>query len=294
MIKTLFDDGYKNQNIDGSYRIVSRSRMKNETPIRVKLKLDNPLVRIEPQRLFIPVTKDDIIRISGEDIWVKLKNMDEEVQIAPAWSVNDILHFGNTDVSLVIKEIETQEEIDEYHALTRYHYKGIGGVGRHVPLIAKTNVWNLPRVVGFIELASPMIVNSARKGVLDAPFYDSTFGFKWDKWDWDTARQYVNTIVRISRCVVYPELRGLGLSAVLTNAAVKYARERWHAAGLRPCFIEIIAEMLRYWAFVEKNGFIKIGETQGNANRLASDMIYMLNKRDEGEYTKGGVIYLMY
>ena len=237
--------------------------------------------------MFIPVTKDDTIRISGEDIWVKLRNMDDEVQIAPVWSINESLHFGNTDVPLVIKEIETQEEIDEYERLTQYHYKGKGNIGRCVPLIAKVNVWNLPTVIGFIELSSAMLSNNARKNVLNAPFYDSKLGFKWESWNREKASLYVNAIVRISRCVVYPELRGIGLSVLLTDAAVKYARERWHFGGLRPCFIEIIAEMLKYWAFVEKNGFLKVGETEGNLQMVQNDVMRRITNKDSKKYLSG-------
>ena len=238
---------------------------------------------------FVPVSKGDSVRFSNGGAWVKLRKMEGEIQISPAWYSQKFLRINGKIISLVVKEIETQEELNEYHALTQFHYRGRGGVGRRIPLIAKINVWNLPKVVGFVELSSSLIVNVARKKVLDVPFHDSDLGIEWKSWDRDTAKKYTNAIVRISRCVVYPELRGIGLAAKLANAAVEYARERWHIGGLRPCFIEIVAEMLRYWPFVEKVGFVKVGETEGNEKRAQKAMAYLLTRKENGKgYPKGG------
>ena len=149
-------------------------------------------------------------------------------------------------------------------------------MGRSVSLIAKVDTWDLPSVIGFIELSSTFIVNTARARFLNAQFVDKELGIAWHKWDAKTAKTFSNSIVRIARCVVYPELRGLGLSNVLVEAAIRYARERWHLAGLRPSFVEITAEMLRFWPFVKAAGFEYVGETEGNQHRAAKDMRYLV------------------
>lgn len=242
-------------------------------------------------RRFIPVTKGDRIRFDGKKTWVKLPNKRGEVQIEPGWRSWGYLCLNGKRIRVTFKEIITQAELDAYHMLTRFHYRGNGGACRRVPLIAKVNVWNLPKVVGFVELSSSLLVNAERKrNVLDHPYQDTTHhGVGWKMWDWKSAKKYTNAIVRISRCVVYPELRGAGLSPMLADAAVNYARERWHIGGLRPCFIEIIAEMLRYWPFVEKTGFVKVGETEGNLKRARTAMEYLLRRKENGRgYPKGG------
>lgn len=242
-------------------------------------------------RRFIPVTKGDNIRFDGKKAWVKLPNKRGEVQIEPEWSSWRYLYLNGKRIRVTFKEIGTQAELDAYHMLTRFHYRGNGGACRRVPLIAKVDVWNLPKVVGFVELSSSLLVNAERKrNVLDHPYKDTTrHGVGWKGWDWKSAKKYTNAIVRISRCVVYPELRGAGLSPMLADAAVKYARERWHIGGLRPCFIEIVAEMLRYWPFVEKVGFVKVGETEGNLKRARTAMGYLLRRKENGlGYPKGG------
>jgi ABC-type lipoprotein export system ATPase subunit/GNAT superfamily N-acetyltransferase len=179
----------------------------------------------------------------------------------------------------MIKEIETPAELEGYKRLTEFHYRGAGGAGRRVPLIAVTNVWELPEVVGFIEITSTFLVNTARKTLLDAPFSDPHRGVAWARWTSVTARRFSNSVARISRCVVFPELRGLGLSRLLVDAAVAYARDRWHIGGLQPSFIEITAEMLRYWPFVKGAGFTYIGDTEGNQHRAAKDMRYLLRRK---------------
>lgn len=242
-------------------------------------------------RRFIPVTKGDRIRFDGDKTWVKLPNKRGEVQIEPGWRSWGHLCLNGKRIRVTLKEIATQDELNAYRMLTEFHYRGNGGACRRVPLIAKVNVWNLPKVVGFVELSSSLLVNAERKrNVLDHPYQDTTHhGVGWERWDWNNAKKYTNTIVRISRCVVYPELRGAGLSPMLAEAAVKFARERWHIGGLRPCFIEIVAEMLRYWPFVEKVGFVKVGETEGNLKRARTAMGYLLRRKENGlGYPKGG------
>jgi ABC-type ATPase with predicted acetyltransferase domain len=133
-------------------------------------------------------------------------------------------------------------------------------------------------VVGFIELTSAMLVNTARKSVLDRPFVDKETGVSWARWDLPTAKTHTKRLVRISRCVVYPEIRGLGIASRLAQAAADYARDRWHFGGARPIFLEITADMLRYSPFVQSAGFAYVGDTQGNEVRMLRDMQYLLKR----------------
>lgn len=271
------------------YLVTSRTRKRkdddgNEGKVELKFKGAQP----REERFFIPVSEAEKVRFSKKNTWVKLRNMDGDVKVSPAWSTEKTVRVNGKKIPLVVKEIETHEELKAYRALTKFHYRG-NGTGRCIPLIATLKVWNLPEVVGFVELSSSMIVGVARKKLLDTEYSDSTRGYRWKKWDYDTAKKYTNAMVRISRCVVYPELRGIGLAAELTEAAVAFAAERWHVGGLRPCFIEIIAEMLRYWPFVEKAGFVKIGETEGNAKRAPKAMKYLLERKEKNlGYPQGG------
>jgi ABC-type ATPase with predicted acetyltransferase domain len=95
-----------------------------------------------------------------------------------------------------------------------------------------------------------------------------------------TLRRYIHLLVRIARCVVYPEFRGLGLGQVLVKHAAEFARRRWQVSSLKPYFLEISADMLKYVPFAEKSGMTFVGETQGNLGRVAKDIGYLLKNQE--------------
>ena len=229
-------------------------------------------------RRFTPAGRGDVIISGSGDYWIRLKGKQEEVRLTPAWGTSAYIEVAG-GLEIAIKEIETKEELEGYQRLTEFHYRGAGGAGRRVPLVAIAHCWELPEVVGFIELSSTFLVNTARGKIFNTTFSDPDRGIGWARWDMNAAKKYGNSVVRISRCVVFPELRGIGLSKVLVDAAVQYAKERWHIGGLRPSFIEITAEMLRYWPFVQGSGFIYVGQTEGNRHRAVKDMRYLLGRQ---------------
>ena len=216
--------------------------------------------RISLHRFALVGKKDSIARKQGGDLYVVLPERRGFVQISPAWRMRRRISVFGRKMTITVKEIETEEEFAGYKALIRHHYRNGAGATRRAPLVAKIQAPDLPEVVGFVEVTSCFLVNVARKKILDAPFSDKERGIKWERWDMDTAKKFTNVVARISRCVVYPELRGVGVAGVLAEAAKKFAIERWHIGGWRPAFMEITAEMLRYWPFVKKAGFVKVGE----------------------------------
>ena len=247
----------------------------------------------EPIQLhrFAVVGKSDRIRQQEDGTLVALAKhaKEPEVVIHPTWHKEHHLNVLGQPMSLVIKEIEHHTELDGYEKLTNHHYKSGPGPGRRAPLVATLCNPNLPHVVGFVEVCSAFLVNVPRKSLLDAPYVDHCMNVSWERWDIETAKKYINVVARISRCVVLPELRGLGLATMLADAAAEFATARWHYGGHRPAFLEITAEMLRYWPFVRKSGFIHLGDTQGNDTRLRKTMQYLLERRDNGlGFPKGG------
>ena len=234
-------------------------------------------------RQYAPLGPGDLVRCHGKSIKVYLKESEVEISVSPAWKRNFHINIGGEDLKITIKEVETEEEMDGYTRLTHYHYRGNRGVARAIPLVAKLHIPELPEVVGFIEITSSLLANSARSRLFDGKFSDPKSGIAWIRWDAKTKKKYGNVVGRISRCVVFPELRGVGLSTLLTKAAIKYCKERWHIAGMKPTFLEITADMLRYNPFVVSSGFEYIGETNGNSDRLIKDMQYLLKR-----YCNGG------
>lgn len=240
--------------------------------------------KIESRR-FIPLGKGDCVRIHNGTISVLVRRDEDWIDITDTWTREiTTLLFGETTV-ITFKEIESEEELNHFSILQALHYRGAGGAGRTVPLIAKSNIWDLPEVLGFIELSSSMIANSARKRFLDFPYHENA-NLLWKNWDRKTAQEYSNLVCRISRFVIHPEIRGLGLARLFTDSAKCYVTERWHFGGFRPRFLEITADMLRYYPFLGSD-FLFVGETEGNEHRLQKDMQYLVRRALGGTGRKG-------
>lgn len=193
---------------------------------------------------------------------------------------------------LTARELTTRSDFDAYHALSQFHYRTDRSFGRRAILLLQCHESSFPASVGFIEVTSPFMNLRNRNLLLDSHFVEPGEGVSWVRWDLDTRNRYVNAIARVSRVVVHPELRGLGLSRPLIEAAAAYVRERWHVRELRPLFLEITADMLKFMPFVSGGAMEYIGESEGNADRLAKDMAYLsraqLSEAAEGHSVLSG------
>lgn len=197
-------------------------------------------------------------------------------QILPAYVAYDTIAMGTRQLRLTIKEIRTEEELAGYHQLEECHYRGKVLHGRRVPLIVRSEDPLLPLVLGYIELSTAFIMSRPRALLFDDEFHDETSDITWKIWKKATVRQYTNLVVRIARTVVSPEFRGLGLARVLVKHSARFAKQHWHIGKLKPLFLEITADMLRYVPFVESAGMHYIGDTEGNLARVNEDMNYIL------------------
>lgn len=238
------------------------------------------------------VSTGDRIEFDTDGARVPCKN--GEAQLLPTYAAREHLSVGSLKLELLVKEITEQEEFAAYDALARFHYRGRSLRGRTARLIVRNFHPIYPKVIGYVELATPFYMNKARAGVLDAPFRAN--GISWETWDMATQRRYVNLNVRIARCVVYPEFRGLGVGQLLVEHAARFARGRWQVSRLKPYFLEISADMLKYVPFAERSGMTFIGETQGNLKRVAKDISYLLRNQERvrsGQIVKGEVFGIM-
>ena len=242
-------------------------------------------LRIDPLGEFITVplsaciTKGDYIRIEDNNAWVICKN--GESQFLSSYFAKEKLRLGSLKLETAVKEITEQDEFESYTSLAEFHYRGSVIHGRTARLILRTFHPTYPKVIGYVELATPFYMNKARSEVLNAPF--KLGSVQWNAWNMDTVRKYIHLIVRIARIVVYPEFRGLGIGQTLVNHAANFAKTRWQLAGYLPYFLEISADMLKYVPFAEKAGMIFVGETEGNLKRVAKDMNYLLSRFKSGK-----------
>ncbi|MDR7145561.1 ATP-binding cassette domain-containing protein [Rhizobium sp. BE258] len=251
-------------------KVLSRSIKSGEAHIR----LSNGKLYVA--RRYIPAGEGDILRFEGGSVRAYVKNDDSWVEIGKPWVKRVSASIGEDTIEITFKEIETATELRLFDALRKFHYRGGGGAGRTIPLIATSNRWDLPTVLGFVELSSSMIANSARKRFFDFPYQEPN-GPRWMSWDRAATKQFSNIICRISRFVIHPEIRGLGFAKLFSDAAREYAGSRWYYGGFKPRFLEITADMLRYYRFVDES-FALMGHTEGNEHRLSKDMKYLVGK----------------
>lgn len=216
------------------------------------------------------------------------------IRILPTYAAVEKVSVGSLDLELVVKEITESEEFEAYEALTQFHYRGRSLFGRTARLVVRNFHPIYPKVIGYIELTTPFYMNKARGTLLDAPFKAN--GVAWDRWDKEVQRRYIHLNVRIARCVVYPEFRGLGIGQLLVKHAALFARDRWQVSRLKPYFMEISADMLKYVPFAERGGMTFIGETEGNLKRVAKDLSYLLRNAERiraGEIVRHGVFGML-
>ena len=241
-------------------------------------------LRLEPGELMLDVplsacvTKGDQVRCESGDVWVIGKNGD--CKILQPYIVSDVLNLGGVQLEVLVKEVTEDEEHVSYKALADYHYRGKVIHGRTARLIVRTFHPKYPKVLGYIELATPFFMNKPRSRVMDAPF--ACGAVAWDRWDMTTLRKYIHVIVRIARTVVAPEFRGANIGQLLVKHATSFARDRWQVSGYLPYFLEISADMLKFVPFAERAGMTYVGETEGNLGRVAKDMRYLIERfRDD-------------
>ena len=114
------------------------------------------------------VDEQNKITINNEGITVQCKN--GITQIHPSYCQKEVTKIGGYSIELLIKEITDSDELKSYESLSQFHYKGQQLFGRTSVLIATSTTPYLPKVLGYIELATPFYVNKPRAELLNAPF----------------------------------------------------------------------------------------------------------------------------
>lgn len=175
---------------------------------------------------------------------------------------------------LVVREAQHKADMDGYERLASYHYRSHQSFGRKAILVACLERQGTETLVGYLEISNTFAGHKARNALLDADFEDSS-GIKWDRWDMKTRGRYLNAIPRIARCVVHPEFRGAGIGVMLCSGAIEYCKTHWHISRIKPLFIEITADMLKFVPFAQRAGMSYIGTTSGNIDRVKKDQRYL-------------------
>jgi ABC-type transport system involved in cytochrome c biogenesis ATPase subunit/GNAT superfamily N-acetyltransferase len=222
---------------------------------------------------FASITRGDLVWGDSRAFGVELQN--GRTSILPAFRRFHRLRLGSMAIRLNVKDIESTREFEEYRRLAAFHYRSAEGFGRRTPIIAVIG----DRIVGFAEITTGFLMSKPRTKMLDAPYADAFL--QWDGWGSAQMRSLTSAVARISRLVVHPEFRGVGIGTVLVKDLLDYAHHRFQANGLSPIFVEITADMLKYVPFAERAGMHYIGDTEGNLHRVAKDLRYLFANKDK-------------
>ncbi|MEM7192750.1 MAG: ATP-binding cassette domain-containing protein, partial [Pseudomonadota bacterium] len=252
---------------------------------------------------FAVVGKGDSIRfgVAGSNrVFVVSKNSDEaDIPLTPLFSAEDTVSIGREKFEIRIREVNSDADMRALEFLEQFHYKTNNALsekdqesqksatasvgGRRAVLYAAIRMGERWIPAGYIDLQMPLMMCKPRHDLFDHPFDHPERAICWNRWDQHAMKDYLNTIVRIGRIVVSPELRGLGVTRRIIKAAKAFASERWHIGGMRPIFMEISAEMLSHIDFVSSSGFKFAGKTEGNLSRVIKDMEQM-SRAPGGEF----------
>lgn len=253
---------------------------------------------------FALVGKGDCIRFGtagSNRVFVVAKHETEpDIPLTPLFSTDDNVSIGKEKFEIQIREIQSEADMRALEFLEQFHYKTNNSLGaktvdedgktqissvggRRAILFSSIKMGNRWIPAGYIDLQMPLMMCKPRHELFHHPFAHPDRSIAWQRWDQQAIKNYLNTIVRIGRIVVSPELRGLGLARRLIKAAKEFSAERWHIGGVRPVFMEISAEMLNHIDFVSSSEFKFIGQTEGNISRIVKDMEQMA-RSPKGEF----------
>ena len=253
---------------------------------------------------FAVVGKGDQVRFeaagSNKVFVVSKDESEQDIPLTPLFSTDDTVSIGKEKFELRIKEISSDSDMQALEFLEQFHYKTNNSLsekshseeqksatasvgGRRAVLYAAIKIGERWLPAGYIDLQMPLMMCKPRHKLFNHPFMHPARAIAWERWDHHAMKDYLNTIVRIGRIVVSPELRGLGITRRIIKVAKAFATERWHIGGMRPVFMEISAEMLSHIDFVSSSGFKFVGKTEGNLSRVIKDMEQMARARG-GEF----------
>jgi ABC-type phosphate/phosphonate transport system ATPase subunit len=278
-----------NPDSNNTWKVISVNKRRNETTVRIidregktqTLSL-NKYTYINFKKDGNKITRQDslIITKKGKSIYKIGKIVDDgfgksiTAKVYPYYQKEELLTISDQiNLNLLVKEITTIEEYQYVRNLSQFHYLGKDNLwGRKLFLIVKPkNQCQYPPILGYIMLTSPSLLSRQRDLLLN-----------WT--DKEDRQKNIDRVVRITRVVVHPEFRGIGLGRLLVQHSILYCKEYWNVAGLKPWLLETIAEMSRYHPIFEKAGMFQFGETKGMLDIQYKPKNKMISGQGKGFY----------
>lgn len=280
-------DGASNpRSVKTSLQVVAITAKAAQKKVTVRGKRTNGVLDLH--RFAMVGVKDRLVIGDGIERRISvLGESDQLIPVFPTFCLHGKHFLAGEEVETKIIEPSSDNDFHDYAALEAFHYRGIdlsdtaeanlgaprkGTGGRRAVLLLQVRISNRWVCAGYIELQMPLMMAKPRHRAFNRPFNHPKLAVSWNSW-LKGGQALVNRIARIARVVVNPEMRGANFSSILVAAAITFTRERWHIGGRRAIFLEISAEMLRHIDFVSRCGFHYLGDTEGNRERLAKDLV---------------------
>lgn len=233
----------------------------NESFTKVELE-NGSTIELRP---FIYVRKGDVLEfapsphdfIRVDKIFVDpLTGEGRRVKVHPPYWKKETIFLGPHKFEVTVRERINSEDWGKVRQLEQFHYRGKAFnkiVGRRTALLAEIEGFG---IVGFGILSATVAAAKPRFELLKTNFTSQM------------RNKLINRIARVPRIVVHPELRGIGLGALLARHLVEYAKQYWDINHYTPIMVEVIAAMTEYHRFFEEAGFVRIGYTSGYKNGI--------------------------
>ena len=182
---------------------------------------------------------------------VAKEEQESDIPLTPLFSASDSVSIGKDKFRILIREISSEPAMRALEFLEQFHYKTNKSLaerdsttnsksattshgGRRAVLYAEIQIGERWLPAGYIDLQMPLMMCKRAMIYSTISFDHPVRSIQWERWDQHAMKNYLNTIVRIGRIVVSPELRGLGITRRIISAAKTFASERWHIGGMRP------------------------------------------------------------
>jgi ABC-type transport system involved in cytochrome c biogenesis ATPase subunit/N-acetylglutamate synthase-like GNAT family acetyltransferase len=185
--------------------------------------------------LIVATTHSDLLEDFQPDILVE-KGFEKDVKVTG-------IEFKPKECSIFDAVSVGKGTIEDYHRLDRFHYRTKDEVGSVLP-----GVKNYFRLL-FHDYLIGMIVYSS--SYLNLKPRNMVFGqrYVYTAGDLSKAKLINEEIARISRVVIHPKFRGIGLGAFLVKETLPQVNAK---------VVEVLAVMAKYNPFFERAGMVRV------------------------------------
>lgn len=183
----------------------------------------------------VATTHDDLVKDFQPDVIVE-KGFESDVKVVR----NEV---GSKHCSICAKVLVEKGSVEDYEKLKRFHYKGSNGKE-----LGGFNVRDCFRLLyGDVLIGVIVFCNS----YLNLKPRNMVFGerYVYTPSDLHTAHLINEEIARISRVVIHPKFRGIGLGEFLVKETLSKVDAK---------VVEVLAVMARYNPFFERAGMLRV------------------------------------